>query len=181
MDTNDNEYVEEHEENSAGKKDVGKRWTPVRIGFLIVIILVIIGGVGIPLYFNTGYLDFLKAPKPTQGVMLMKESNEESAYSLAILSFDEIGVEYVKTWIDSKKDSGIVNDQAVYYTLYNDNFDAPMEMYLYMPLAKEVMGDITLSNVTVNESGKALVLNVETKENISRTKDSTDLILHIYV
>ena len=100
---------------------------------------------------------------------------------MEILRYGQNESEYIRKWIDSKKDEGSSGDKAVYYTLYNDVFEEPMEMYLYMPLAKEVMGDITLSNVRVNESGQGLVLNIDSTSNIKHTREGTDLILHVYV
>ncbi|MCL2126304.1 MAG: hypothetical protein FWH33_10005 [Oscillospiraceae bacterium] len=187
----DSETGEETEISASPKRKPkrNKKKGP-RIALLVVVIIVVLAVAGGVVYIFTDYLDSLtflgfldsfKPAQPLQGVMMMKDIEEESVYSLSILQYDEITVEYVKRWIDGKKDAGIVNDQPVYYTLYNDNFDIPMEMYLYMPLAQDFMGDIALSNVKVSESGKALVLNIETKDNISRTKDGTDLILHVYV
>jgi hypothetical protein len=95
------------------------------------------------------------------------------------LTFDELESEYIKNWVNRNKQHGEANGKAVYYTLYDDNIYMPMEMYLFMPSAKEIMGDITLSNIKITESGAAIILNINAKNNIKRTKESTDLILHV--
>jgi hypothetical protein len=124
----------------------------------------------------------LMRPKPMHGVLLNYETNEETAYSLSILAFDEIENEFVKAWIERNKGTGEVDEKAVYYTVYGDNIiHAPLEMYLFMPNAREIMGDINLTDIKVRESGTAIVLNIETRKNIKRTKASTDLIFHVYV
>ena len=115
------------------------------------------------------------------GVLLDKDTAEETVYSLEILNYDDIESEYVRNWADSKRGQGSMNGQTVYYTLYNDVYDAPIEMYLYMPLAREVMGDITLSNIKVSERGKALVLDINTESDISRSKDGAEMIMRVYV
>ena len=115
------------------------------------------------------------------GVLLDKDTSEETAYSLEILSNYDIESDFIKNWADTKKTQGEKNGKAVYYTLYNDEYDAPLEMYMYMPLAKEVIGDIGLENIKVNESGKALVLNINTDSDISHIKDGSDMIFHIFV
>ena len=117
----------------------------------------------------------------TVGTLLNRDTGEETAYSLEILNYDDLDSAFIKGWVDSKKDQGSSNGQSVYYTLYNDANDEPMEMYLYMPSAKEVMGDLTLSDIRVSESGKALVLNIDTDSGIDHTLDGTNQILHVYV
>ena len=116
------------------------------------------------------------------GILPDRETNEKTAYSLQILKYDEIESEYIRGWVDKYRDAGIGQDgKAVYYTLSNDDYTAPLDMYLFMPEAKTYMGDITVSNVKVNESGAAVVLNIDAKDNISRKKDGADMILRLYV
>jgi len=148
---------------------------------LIILVVILIAAVCVfgAIWLFTG---ISKTESETKGVLLDKETGEKSAYSIEILKYDEIESEYVKKWIDKYKEDGIGADgKPVYFALYNDNQSAPMEMYFYMPEAKTVMGDITLSDIRVKEWGAAAVLSIDTKDDIGRTKDGTDLILHIYV
>jgi len=152
-----------------------KKKLPIFITVFILIAVCVLGA----LWLFTGTL---KPESETKGVLLDKETGEKSAYSIEILKYGEIESDYVKRWIDKYREDGIGGDgKPVYFALYNDNQSAPMEMYFYMPEAKSVMGDVTLSNIRVNEWGAAAVLTIDTKDNISRTKDGADLILHIYV
>ena len=151
----------------------------IRALTVIVVVLVFLCTAG-AVYLFTDVFDPLFPKGETSGVLRHEGTNEQTAYYLEILRYDEIESGYARSWIDSRKDRGSVNERAVYHTLYNDDFELPMEMYLFMPLAQEIMGDITLSNVRVYESGNALVLNIDTKDNIRRTKDGTDLVLHIF-
>ena len=123
------------------------------------------------------------AGRGQSGVLIEKETGEESVYSLEILSLDEIETDAVKDWVNGSKEqaSADADGKPVYYAVYRQDLDAPIEMYLFMPLAQAYMGDISLSNVRVYQSGAALVLDIETKDRISRKKASTDLILHVYV
>ena len=120
-------------------------------------------------------------------VLLSKDTGEETVYSLEILGYDDLKNEHAKNWVDNigaQVGSGThvsMGGKPVYYTLYNDEFDAPLEMYLFMPQGREVLGDITVSDIRASESGKALVLNIETGSEISWTSDSAGLILHVYV
>ena len=116
----------------------------------------------------------------TKGILLDAETNAESAYSMEILKYNDIEDDFVRRWIDKYREDGIAQDGSpVYYTLHNDP-TLPFKMYLFMPEAKTVMGDITLSNITVREWGSAIVLNIDTKDNIGKTKDGTDMILYLY-
>ena len=130
-----------------------------------------------------------------KGVLLDRDTGEKTAYSLEIMGYDKIENDFIKNWVDSKRDQGSVNGQPVYYTLYNDEFDAPIDMYLYMPLFKEVAGDITVSDIRVNEKGKALVLNINSDNTDNTDNDAVqavqtaravqteagDVVFHVYV
>jgi len=120
-------------------------------------------------------------PEQSTGVLLDKDTDKRTAYSIEIMDYHVIESDYIKNWADEKKNHGRVNGQPVYYTLYNDEFDAPMDMYLYMPLIREAAGGIALSDIRVNESGKALVLNIDTDKKAVRAEQDEDVILHVYV
>ena len=121
------------------------------------------------------------AGKQTKGVLINQNTGEPTVYSLEILRQDEIEIEYIKTWVDARAAEETTDGNPVYYTLYHDDFSVPMEMYLFMPNANEIMGDIDLSHIKVTESGTALVLNINTEKKMKRTREDKDLILHVYV
>ena len=112
---------------------------------------------------------------------LTGDTGAESAYSLEILKYGDIDSEYIKKWIDERKDNRKYDGEPVYYTLNHDDVSTPIDIYIFMPDAKEIMGDISLPNIKVSEMGETLTIYIESKTNITKTKDSADLILHIYV
>jgi hypothetical protein len=112
---------------------------------------------------------------------LRDRDGRETAYHLEILSLDAVENVYVREWVERNRANGEIDGKPVYYTLYNDELYEPMEFYLYMPSAKEVMGDVGMRNIRVEESGAALVLYIEAKDGVRRSKDGTDLILHVTV
>ena len=59
----------------------------------------------------------------TAGVLPDMDTGEETVYSLEILRYADIKNDYIKSWIDGKRDRGDMNGQSVYYTLYNDVFE----------------------------------------------------------
>ena len=133
------------------------------------------------LYLFTGVFDYFVPKGKTSGVLVNEETGADTAYSLEILSYENIDSELVKEWVDSKKDSPDMNGIPIYHTLYHNDFEAPMEMYLFMPLAQDLFGDISLSNIRVSESGQAILIYVETKPSITRKKASYDLIMRVFV
>jgi len=110
---------------------------------------------------------------------LRNRDGREMVYHLEILSLDAIDNEYIREWVERNQPNGEIDGNPVYYTLYNDELFEPVEFYLYMPSAKKVMGDITFKDIRAEESGAALVLYVESKDGIKRSKDGVDLIFHI--
>lgn len=116
--------------------------------------------------------------KKDNKVLIDEKTNKDTAYSMEILHQDDIKNDKVLSWLNdciAKQE-----DNEKYFTLKNMNSEG-LDLYLYMPKAQEIIGDITLSNVKAKESGTALKLVVETDGNIKHTRMSTDLILHVYV
>ena len=126
------------------------------------------------------YAYFTDFSEPSVGVLKDLDTGEKTPYSMEILSYDGIENDYVRSWIDDKRTKGTIDGKPVYYTLYNDNYEAPIEMYLFMPMAKDILGDISVSDILVSLNGDAILLNVEVKENISRDRLSDETILHLY-
>ena len=149
-------------------------------GLIVVVVALLLFCAAGALYLFTGIFHAPEPPRKTEGALVHRDTGEETDYSLEILMSGEIENERIRRWIDDKTELGIIGGKPVYYALYQDNPYALMDMYLYMPLAQDIMGDIGLSNISVSESGMALVLDIQTNDNISRTIDGTDLILHIF-
>lgn len=116
---------------------------------------------------------------PTKGILLDKETNEASEYSLEVLRMGEIDNEFLIKWMETSM-AGEIDDSdgPVYYALYN-NSSPSLDIYLFMPEAKAIMGDVTLLSTRITESGSALLIYIDTDEETQRSKESTDLILHI--
>ena len=156
------------------------KWLWIVVGSLLTLVLVCF--VMLDQLVSEMYTPALQQTQSqTAGILLDKDTSEKTVYSLEILSYDNIESEFVRNWADGKRSKGQMNGQTVYHTLYNDVYDKPIEMYLYMPHAREVMGDITLSNIKVSQRGKALVLNIDTDSDISHSKDGADMILRVFV
>jgi len=115
----------------------------------------------------------------TAGILLDKETNNESQYSFEILRYDEIENELLKKWMDNSI-AGETTDgeDPVYYALYN-NSSANLDIFLFMPEAQQVIGDVVLSNIRVTEAGNALIIYIDTDDTTTHTKGSKDLILRI--
>jgi hypothetical protein len=112
-----------------------------------------------------------------KGILLDKETNNESKYSLEILRYDELESELLKKWMDNSGETTDGNN-PVYYALYN-NSSTNLDIYLFMPAAKQIMGDVTVSDIKVTEAGAALIIYIDTDDTTTHTKESVDLILHI--
>ena len=129
-----------------------------------------------------------------ENILLDKETNRESEYSLKVLRYDEIESELLLKWMDNSiasdtiagetydggtTDGGTTDGESpVYYALYN-NSSANLDIYLFMPAAKQIMGDVVHSSVRVTEANTALIIYIDTDEEATHTRESTDLILHI--
>jgi len=156
----------------------------IAIAALVIIILIVVGVYAvIQINKNARELtDTDLSNNPTnqsEGILLDKETNSDSRYSFEVLKYDEIENELLKKWMDNSI-AGETTDgkNPVYYALYN-NSSTTLDIYLFMPASKQVMGDVTLSNIRVTEAGTALIIYVDTDDKTTNTKDSTDLILHI--
>jgi len=116
---------------------------------------------------------------PAGGILLDKETNSETNYWFKVLRYDEIDNEFLKKWMDNSI-AGETTDgeDPVYYALYN-NSSANLDIYLFMPAANQLMGDVVLSSVKVTEANTALIIYIETDNNTTHTKESKNLILHI--
>ena len=108
------------------------------------------------------------------------ESELPTPFSVEILRYNDIESEKVRSWIDENAENGFVSERAVYYTMYHNDFESAMEMFLYMPLAGEIFGDISVANIRGGESGNALVLVIDSVESSTGIEDGKDLILHIF-
>lgn len=148
---------------------LGKKGLIIIVVFTIIIIALVI-------VFIAGLGDVGKS-----GVLIDVKTNEESEYSMEILRQSEIENDKVLSWLnDCFKNQEDNEDNEKYYTLKNMGSKG-IDLYLYMPNAKEIIGDITMSNIKVTEAGTALKLIVETNDKTKHTRESGDLILHIYV
>ena len=113
------------------------------------------------------------------GILLDKETNSESQYSLEVLRYDEIESELLLKWMDNSISDDIADGEGpVYYALYN-NSSANLDIYLFMPAAKQLIGDVIHSDMKVIEANTALIIYIETDEKTTHTRESRDLILHI--
>lgn len=121
---------------------------------------------------------FLFMGSRTKGILIDQKSGKESSYTLEILKQKNIDNDTVATWL--KKVDIESTDEEGYYSLKNTSLKG-LDMYFYLPNAKEVMGDINVSNVKVIESGTAIKVLIDTDKKIKHKKDSTDLVLHIYL
>jgi len=121
---------------------------------------------------------------PTEGILLDKETNNETKYWFEVLRYDEIENEFLKKWMDNSIANETLagepadGEDPVYYTLYN-NSSANLDVYLFMPAGNHLMGDVILSNVRVTEANTALLIYIKTDNDTTHTKESKDLILHI--
>ena len=116
---------------------------------------------------------------PTKGMLLDKETNNESQYSFELLRYDEIESELLKKWMDNSLAGETTDDgEPVYYALYN-NSSANLDIYLFMPAAEQLIGDVLLSNIRITEANTALIIYIDTDDSTTHTRESKDLILHI--
>ena len=140
--------------------------------------LVIIG-LAVLLVF-TGFKKGLLNPAKPKNTLIDIETRKVSAYSFELLRMDDIKKESVKGWVNRIAASANPSDSPVYYTLYNNTGEG-MDMYLFMPDAKELIGDISRSNITISEAGTSLAVHIDTDEKTMYNRESKDLILHVYV
>ena len=134
----------------------------VIIGFLVCIIL---------------FGEFWKKEEPkTSGVLLEKGTNSPTAYSFEILSKDKIENNTVRNWIE-KCDSEPINDN-IYHSLRNNRGSA-MDIYIYMPSAKEIMDDINGENIRGALFEDMLSIHIDSSKK-RNNNNSESLILHIY-
>ena len=115
--------------------------------------------------------------KSDSGVLIDSKTNELTMYSMEILSIDDIQNDRILDWVtESTTKQG---DYTQYFTLNNIS-SADFDLYIYLPKAQEVFGDISMDNIKVTESGTALKIIIDTDNQIKHTKASTQLILHVY-
>ena len=116
---------------------------------------------------------------PVEGVLLDKTTNDETKYRLEVLRYDEIENGSLKKWMDNSLASSATDgEDPVYYALYN-NGSANLDIYLFMPAANLLMGDVILSSIRVTEANNTLFFYIETDDDTTHEKQSKDLILHI--
>ena len=142
-----------------------------------LIVLLVAGLVSILIFTDFGKA-FINSYK-TKGALTDRETGKKSAYSFEILKMKDIKKESVKGWINRNAANEKPYTDPVYYTLYN-NANEGMDMYLFMPEAKELIGDAGRSNIRVTEAGTSLMIYIDTDEKTIYNIESTDLILHIY-
>ena len=142
---------------------------------IIALFIVILASLFVFTDFGNVFLNIGK----TKGILIDKETGKSSAYSLEILQLENLEKQAVKNWVERNITSEKSYGSQVYYTLYN-NAGKDMDMYLFMPEAKEIIGNIIRSNVKVAESGTSLMIYIDTAEKIIYNKEAVDLILHIY-
>ena len=116
---------------------------------------------------------------PTKGILLDKETNAPTQYSFEVISYDEIENELLKKWMNNSLAGETTDGEyPVYYALYN-NSSPNLDIYLFMPAAQELMGDVIHSNIRVTEANTAIIIYINTDDKTTHTRDSKDLILHI--
>jgi len=146
-----------------------------RILFIVVpIILVLAVAAGVLFFFT----DVFTPNKAVSGAVIDKDTGKKSPYILEILKYDEINNAFVKSWIDGVKNEETPEDE--FYSVQHNGLSEPLEFYLYIPSARESMGDITVANAKVSKYGNGIKLEIDAKKSLPKTKASTDLILHIY-
>ena len=116
---------------------------------------------------------------PVEGILLDKATNNETKYWFEVLRYDDIENEFLKKWMDNSiAGEATDGEDPVYYALYNNSSDN-LDIYLFMPAANLLMGDVIHSGIRVTEANTALIIYVDTDDNTTRTKESRDLIVHI--
>ena len=115
-----------------------------------------------------------------KGTLIDKDTGRASGYSFEMLEMEDIENETVKGWVNRNAETGKANAGQTYYTLYNNAAEG-MNMYLFMPKAKELTGSISRSNIKVSEMGTSLMIYIDTNEEVINNEESSDLILHIYI
>ena len=143
-----------------------------------VAVLVTITAVAAVLFFFTDI--FKKTDRVLEGVLLDKDTGKETAYSIDILKHEDIKHAKVLNWIEKNKGGGDAKGETVFYLLYNQS-DKKFDMYLFMPAAQDIIGDVSAADITVTEKETSVILNIDTKNIKTNTDESTDLILHVYL
>jgi|GEM_PF-6213186 len=140
--------------------------------WIIIAIAVVGGGV-------TAFLLLNKKPDTAPKTELVDvETQRKSAFSMDVLKKDDIVNEKIKQWLEDSISKGVDTDK--YYAIKN-NADGNLNVYIYMPKAKEKIGDIDASNVKVTKAGSAVKLMITTDSKTTHEKASEDLILHVYL
>ena len=116
----------------------------------------------------------------SRGILLDRDTGEETEYAIEILARDDIGYPRIHQWIERYNGHGEVEGEAVYYLLY-DQSGGFFDMYLFMPSAREILGDLRAKDITVSTTEPGLILTVDTKEVPSSNREGADLILHTYI
>ena len=181
------DHVKETDVNKKTRANKGVRKALLTALIIILVIILTLGALFMFKGYNINSLFGGAFNKDeTSGILIDHKTNEETVYSLEILKKDEVNGS-IKSWIEKSitadnaaKNTADEENDAAYYTLYNNSSEG-MEMYLFMPSANEIMGDIGMSNIKVAEAGTTLVMYIDTNNKTGHKKDSTDLILHVYV
>jgi len=123
---------------------------------------------------------FTSSEEKTPSLVLLADKNtgKDTSYAIEILKLNEIQNKTVCSWVEESQKNPETNGESIYYTLYNRSNDY-FDMYLFIPDAKNVVGNITFSNITITTTASALNLIIESSDD--KTKESTDLIFHIFV
>ena len=155
----------------------------IAAGVVILIAAVIIIVTTIQPYDNipdtTETVPIAEPEEKSTYILLDKETNIPTQYSFELLSYDEIESELLLKWIGNSIASETTDgDNPVYYALYNNSSDN-LDIYLFMPAARELIGDVSHSIIRVTEANTALLIYIDTDDNHTHTKESKDLILHI--
>jgi len=139
---------------------------------LLAVVLALAG------YFMFRGLDKADGEEQTSGLLLDKETDTASDYSVEIVSLDMIEYDNIKNWVAKSIEKVPPEGKPVFYTLY-DNGSETLDMYIFMPAADEIIGDVNLSNMKIEKDGNEFVLHIGTDNKTTHTKSSTELILHI--
>ena len=145
-------------------------------GIMTAVIAVLVVTVGALLLFT----DIFKAGSSTAGVLIDKDTGKETPYAMEIVKYDEIGVKKVTDWIEENKTAKTKDGVPIYYTLINQTDKDVFDMYYFMPLAQDVIGDVKMSDVRSSVASSTLSVYISTKKVKTHSVESTDLILHVF-
>jgi len=111
-----------------------------------------------------------------RGSLRYLQNSRDSSYFLEILKAHEIKDKKAQSWLKEQIKKEVKNKNS-YYILFNtDAFD----VYVFLPFAQEIIGDIELKHVSIRQVESTLLIYIDSEEQIAHKKESSNLILHFY-